>query len=265
MEFKHFSHPHNLTLYQLAPGQNFPCSGCQFSCSSCTAYGCAHCQFFLHEQCGRANRTMQHPAHSSHHLTLIPHSTHSFGSFMCDACGVPGSGFSFCCALCDFDLHVRCASLPLKAKYEVHPHELSLNYALPINEATPQSCNVCHKILDSKLWTYSCNECNFHVHTSCADKKLQQEAAYQANREPFGSYNVPTQNYQPKPTPTSSRPYVKTHADLFNQQLARVNESIDALGYIGSSSSRPYVKTRTDIYDPYARLNASLNTLGRIG
>ncbi|RVW81415.1 hypothetical protein CK203_035175 [Vitis vinifera] len=48
----------------------------------------------------------------------------------CNACGAPGSSFSYCCSLCEFDLHIRCALLPAIISHRAHPHELSLTYGL---------------------------------------------------------------------------------------------------------------------------------------
>ncbi|KAJ0089173.1 hypothetical protein Patl1_32963 [Pistacia atlantica] len=96
MEFKHFSHPHILRLYYIPQGQEVHCSGCESSFSG-SAYGCAHCQYFLHEHCAKASPTLQHSTHSLHHLTLPPPTTYSAGSCSCscNAFGSPGTAFSF--------------------------------------------------------------------------------------------------------------------------------------------------------------------------
>ncbi|XP_031278561.1 uncharacterized protein LOC116137016 [Pistacia vera] len=171
MEFKHFSHPHNLRIYNF-PHQNpetYTCSGCE-SIISGSAYACFQCMFFLHQHCGNAQRAIQHQSHPMHHLTLLPSTTYSAGSFICNACGRAGRGnsFSFCCPLCDFDLHLQCASLPENIKREAHFHGLCLSYGLPQPNNECYNCDVCHKLLDQKFWSYNCFACNFHVHTSCA-------------------------------------------------------------------------------------------------
>ncbi|KAJ0027773.1 hypothetical protein Pint_36403 [Pistacia integerrima] len=179
MEFKHFSHPHIPRLY-------VHCSGCESSFSG-SAYSCAHCQYFLHEQCAKASRTLQNSTHSLHRLTLFPSTPYSAGSFSCNACGLPGTAFSFCCALCEFDLHVDCALSPQTVKHEAHPHELSLSFALPHLEARPHNCpcGICHKVLDFNLWTYNCNGCNFHVHASCASNKIRDRKPFHTEHTSF--------------------------------------------------------------------------------
>ncbi|CAH8387590.1 unnamed protein product [Eruca vesicaria subsp. sativa] len=160
MEYKHFSHPHNLKIQPLQttkPSDSPPiCSGCESAISeSATAYICSTCDFNLHEQCGNALRGIQHPSHSGlHHLTLVPYTTYCAGTFTCRACGCTGGkGFSYCCPLCDFDLHVQCAQLPQLV------------------------CNICNVGMDGRYWSYNCYACNYHVHASCAVNKPKPVAA----------------------------------------------------------------------------------------
>lgn len=198
MEYKHFSHPHNLRIYQVQHGNEYSCSACELIISG-SAYGCWECKFFLHEQCGNASRAMQHTSHPMHHLTLVPTTTYSAGNFLCNACGEPGSAFSFCCPLCDFDLHVQCAFLPEILIHDSHFHSLSLSYALPAAhhyESSSYVCDICHKQLDQKcFWSYNCFACNFHVHVSCtrnltnsaSAKPEPNSAAYQKEESASGS------------------------------------------------------------------------------
>lgn len=185
MEYKHFSHQHNLRIYQLNPEDGHRCSGCESSCSG-PAYVCWDCKFFLHEQCGNANRALQHPSHPFHHLTLVPNTTHLAGSFACNACGDRGNAFSYCCPLCDIDLHVPCAFLPQIIKHESHSHILSLTYSFPATSAaayqnnvpSSRSCDICYKLLEySKYWSYNCFACNFAAHAVCAAKEMRPENA----------------------------------------------------------------------------------------
>ncbi|KAK0608788.1 hypothetical protein LWI29_036039 [Acer saccharum] len=186
MEYKHFSHPHNLRVYQIVEKEQddeFMCSGCDSTISAGSAFGCWQCKFFLHEQCANAKRGMQHPSHPTHHLTLLSSATYSAGAFLCNACGHSGSSFSFCCPLCDFDLHVHCASMPPILNHKAHHlHGLTLVYGfLPDHASSYNSCDVCHKLLDQKLWSYNCDACNFHVHASCVIKP--EPAEFKAREE----------------------------------------------------------------------------------
>ncbi|ESQ52924.1 hypothetical protein EUTSA_v10017799mg [Eutrema salsugineum] len=199
MEYKHFSHPHTLKLQQIqtnkASDSSVICSGCESNISeSETAYICSTCDFNLHEQCGNAARGMQHPSHAGlHHLTLVPYTTYSAGTFLCRACGcIGGKGFSYCCPLCDFDLHVQCAHFPQLMVNESHPlHSLLLVY----NSAPPAMsftqfpgytnqllCNLCNVAMDGRFWSYNCYACNYHVHASCAVNKTKTLAASAAEK-----------------------------------------------------------------------------------
>ncbi|XP_010524602.1 PREDICTED: uncharacterized protein LOC104802616 [Tarenaya hassleriana] len=181
MEYKHFSHPHALKLEQIQNHEGsagFVCSGCESAIAG-PAYTCSSqgCSFSLHQQCGNAARGMQHPSHALHHLTLVPYTTYSAGTFLCNACGSHGGkGFSYCCPLCDFDLHGRCALLPQVTAHHSHPlHNLVLVFnSVPAMAFTQFGlgnqlvCNLCNQLMDSRLWSYNCYACNFHIHASCA-------------------------------------------------------------------------------------------------
>lgn len=120
MENKHFSHIHNLSPHQIPEGSQICCSGCKFHVSG-TVYVCWHCNFFLHEQCFNASRSMQHPSHPAHPLNLVPYPTYPSNSIFCDSCKLVGSGFTYSCSLCEFDLHVHCAYNSYNNPSENHP------------------------------------------------------------------------------------------------------------------------------------------------
>lgn len=92
-------------------GTEIQCSGCKFPGSG-GAYVCWQCSYFLHEKCFHASRSLKHPSHTAHPLTLVPYPTYPSNSFYCNICNLAGSGFSYCCSECDFDLHVHCAFVP---------------------------------------------------------------------------------------------------------------------------------------------------------
>lgn len=135
MDYKHFSHLHNLTIhrpYEL--GKQVVCSGCHFPCDNTktAVHACHQCNFFLHDHCANAGRYVKHPSHKLHPLILLPYPTYAGSTFICNACGRPGKSFSYCCALCEFDLHVGCAMLPVSVVSEHHEHELGLYYGVQV-------------------------------------------------------------------------------------------------------------------------------------
>lgn len=107
---QHFSHAHPLQLCNLKPQDQAQCNGCKSPCTG-LAYRCTPCNYSLHKACTRIPNQIHHPSHP-HPLALLPTPTYPTGSFSCDACGKQGTGFSFHCAACEFDLHAPCASFP---------------------------------------------------------------------------------------------------------------------------------------------------------
>ncbi|KAI6674291.1 hypothetical protein NL676_002197 [Syzygium grande] len=67
-------------------------------------------------------------AHKTHPLKLLATPTYASGRFDCDWCGQRGSGFSYHCAECSYDLHMVCASKPLRIHDQSHCHELHLTF-----------------------------------------------------------------------------------------------------------------------------------------
>ncbi|KAK9065798.1 hypothetical protein SSX86_015199 [Deinandra increscens subsp. villosa] len=180
MDYKHFSHPHNLLIhrpYEL--GQQVTCSGCRFPCDNTTAavHACHRCNFFLHDHCANAGRYVKHPCHKPHPLVLLPYPTYAGNTFVCNACGRPGKAFSYCCALCEFDLHVGCALLPVSVVNKDHQHELDLYYGAQVvprrgSSNDQEYCNICRNVLEGRQWAYCCKTCDFNVHTACATTEV---------------------------------------------------------------------------------------------
>ncbi|KAI3818661.1 hypothetical protein L1987_12476 [Smallanthus sonchifolius] len=136
--YKHFSHAHNLIIHQALEAAKMSCSGCN-SFVIGTAYVCWQCNFVLHEQCFHATRSLKHPSHPSHPLTLVPYPTYPSNSFYCNSCKLTGTGLSYSCSDCEFDLHVHCAcsgissqtqNTPLQQAY-MHTHNPNTNPLYP--------------------------------------------------------------------------------------------------------------------------------------
>ncbi|KVH94689.1 uncharacterized protein LOC112517760 [Cynara cardunculus var. scolymus] len=180
MEYKHFSHPHNLVIHRVYElSQQVNCFGCNSSCDNTTAavHACHQCNFFLHDHCANAGRYVKHPSHKPHPLILLPYPTYAGGSFICNACGLAGKSFSYCCTLCEFDLHVGCAFMPMSVTHVTHQHKLSLFYGVPVvprrgSNMDLEYCHICRKVLEGRHWAYCCQGCDFNVHTACATTEV---------------------------------------------------------------------------------------------
>ncbi|XP_009614685.1 uncharacterized protein LOC107790522 isoform X1 [Nicotiana tabacum] len=165
LSLKHFSHPHELELCTQLQNPT-PCSGCKLP-PLAQMYMCKPCNFTLHLSCTQFPEQISHPSHPDHPLALLPTSKYPGGLFNCDACNHRGDGFSYHCSDCEYDLHVICASRPLKITHQLHQCQLELTFKNPYTDAKGFSCDVCHKI-GVKQWLYRCSSCDFDVHLDCS-------------------------------------------------------------------------------------------------
>ncbi|KAI8558901.1 hypothetical protein RHMOL_Rhmol04G0132400 [Rhododendron molle] len=101
---------HNSTL--LDAETNEVCDACVRPIST-PYYNCGECNLILHKSCAELPSEIQYPFHTPHlHiLQMTPFLT-------CDACSRTYTGFSYGCRGCDFDLDIKCASLPTVGKME---------------------------------------------------------------------------------------------------------------------------------------------------
>ncbi|KAJ0693250.1 putative chromatin regulator PHD family [Helianthus annuus] len=176
--YKHFSHPHTLSIHKIClEGAQLTCNGCKFPCTNTLVYSCSECNFFLHDQCFNASRSLTHPSHPNHPLSLFPSSTYKSGSFRCNSCGKSGSGFCYCCSNCSFDLHIHCAYNTLNPKYSTSPpNQVELkshpNHPLKLLPKPPyvsgkRFCNVCGTRCNNNGELYRCNVCDYDAHVTC--------------------------------------------------------------------------------------------------
>ncbi|KAJ0764914.1 putative chromatin regulator PHD family [Helianthus annuus] len=182
-QIKHSSHPHLLQLSSnLQLQNNISCAGCNHPLTSSDhLYACRPCNFFLHASCSKFPELITHPSHRQHTLSLLPTSIYPGGFFRCDACTQQGTRFSYHCQICDFDLHVLCATKPLSVNHPFHQHPLVLTFSSPYGEKLGFSCDVCRSVGSPDQWLYRCVACEFDVHLHCATAKaLQHSHSYPA-------------------------------------------------------------------------------------
>ncbi|XP_023755131.1 uncharacterized protein LOC111903592 [Lactuca sativa] len=182
-QIQHSSHPHLLQLSSSLHLHNHPsatCAGCNHNISPPEhIYTCTPCNFFIHPSCSKFPDLITHPAHPAHTLSLLTTPIYPGGFFRCDACTQHGTRFSYHCHTCDFDLHVLCASTPMRVTHPNHPHPLGLTFASPYGEKLGFSCDVCSRIGSGDQWLYRCVSCEFDVHLQCATAKVPTPPAVQ--------------------------------------------------------------------------------------
>ncbi|WOL09758.1 hypothetical protein Cni_G18511 [Canna indica] len=160
-------HPLKLTATSLRPGEAKPvCYACRHPCAD-SAYECAACRYALDPTCARLPRSLLHPAHPAHHLSLHLSPAYPTGGFLCNACGHAGAAFSFHCSRCQFDLHLPCAALPAELRHPSHPHPMKLLHQDPTS-GLGYICDLCRGAFDAKSQSmYICAACDFGGHVKC--------------------------------------------------------------------------------------------------
>ncbi|KAG4134940.1 hypothetical protein ERO13_D08G186266v2 [Gossypium hirsutum] len=172
--FEHFLHKHTLSFIQEGY-QIFICAGCKKPISG-PFYSCPHCIFYLHYECARLQRQIQHFFHPCPLFLILDSDT-------CNACFMEVSGFSYCCFTCYFTMHVECALKPTISsesdegliQHFTHWHPLSL-IDLNIFHDKP-CCAICEKPCSTNSTygcssycsglTYSCGKCRFKLDIRC--------------------------------------------------------------------------------------------------
>ncbi|KAJ8537081.1 hypothetical protein K7X08_035482 [Anisodus acutangulus] len=87
---------------------------------------------------------INHPSHPDHPSALLSKSKYPGGVFNCDAYNHRGDGFSYHRSDCEYDLHVICASKPLKITQQLHQCQLELTFKNPCADAKCFSCDHHH-------------------------------------------------------------------------------------------------------------------------
>jgi hypothetical protein len=162
MELQHFFHDHPLaSTYYTTYGFTRYCEGCGEGILG-FSYSCQTCSFFLHKSCGEQPHELQHSLHSQHPLILLKKSPNHD---LCDFCNEHIlKGFAYNCSHCNFNLHLKCASIPFTLKPEFHDHPLRL-----LRKSVSFTCDACGKE-DKDMFSYVCTSltCSFMVHRNCA-------------------------------------------------------------------------------------------------
>ncbi|XP_010478691.1 PREDICTED: uncharacterized protein LOC104757632 [Camelina sativa] len=104
---------------------------------------------------------------------VVHHNTHThpltkvdtYGDFTCGGCKTYGSGKTYRCVLCDYDLHDHCATCPSTLLTFMHPqHELKL-----VVNGAEHMCDICHGLVEGLY--YSCEACCIKFHPLCTQQR----------------------------------------------------------------------------------------------
>jgi hypothetical protein len=197
MELQHFFHDHPLSSTLYSDYTSFYTS---FFCEGCGerilgfSYSCRMCYFFLHKSCGEQPHQLQHPLHPQHPLILLEISP-NHDKQLCYFCNeYILRGFAYNCSHCNFNLHLKCASIPFTLKPEFHDHPLRL-----LRKSVSFTCDACGKE-DKDMYSYVCTSltCSFMVHRNCAALPLTvKHTSHHHALEPhplFSAKSIPPSN-----------------------------------------------------------------------
>ncbi|KAL4379522.1 hypothetical protein GQ457_02G039840 [Hibiscus cannabinus] len=171
MNLQHFSHRHPLifTKEHVDGGkESIRCSGCAKPVFG-PSYGCAKCEFHLHEICTNLPSEINHPFHRDHPLVLLSNPPSGYVECLCDFCDGSCNGFVYHCFSCGFDVHVSCALLPPYVTGEfLELERFSHKHQLDFIEKHEESvcCFGCKEVISGP--GYGCSRCEFFLHKKCS-------------------------------------------------------------------------------------------------
>ncbi|CAH2058032.1 unnamed protein product [Thlaspi arvense] len=188
---RHPSHNHPLRGYKSQAEDEIICSGCDLDLIG-AAFKCtkSECDYFLHKSCLELPRELRHKSHPNHPLTLLYSPPYVQSSYTCDACGEYGSGFTYNCSICQYDVHVGCVSMPETMKHDEHAHPLTLIYSSPLQKGRIFECDVCKETIPDHLWLYYCQKCDYGTHLHSCVAEEEEEPKRGGKGEGSGGNNV---------------------------------------------------------------------------
>ncbi|PPR89476.1 hypothetical protein GOBAR_AA31215 [Gossypium barbadense] len=206
-ESQNYGHQHPLLLL-LNEDQPIVanCSWCGEKVST-PCFSCAQdCGFYLHKVCAEAPLELNHPFHPHHPLLLMQKAPYSLGIAennlkelehvalqhpltstengdyvaMCFGCWEPLANYTHFSPDCGFNLHEKCAKLPLKLNFMYHPqHPLVLQF----NNARLR-CKIC-KATIRRGFAYGCTYCELVFHIECLSPPLDLAVEDKSHQHTF--------------------------------------------------------------------------------
>ncbi|CAA7050584.1 unnamed protein product [Microthlaspi erraticum] len=192
---RHPSHNHPLRVFKPKEEDETVCSGCELQLTE-QAFKCtkSECDYFLHKSCFDLPGESHHKSHPDHPLTLLHSPPDDQSVYTCAACDQYGSGFTYHCSSCNYNLHVGCALLPETIDREDHEHPLTLLYCTSCKgrEDTIFICSACEDTVSEDLWVYYCKECDYGTHVlSCVAEEDQESNEEEEEEEEEGDMSSP--------------------------------------------------------------------------
>ncbi|KAL0855239.1 hypothetical protein Bca101_060391 [Brassica carinata] len=118
---------------------------------------------FVDVRCVSFPECFTHKSHADHPVFISTFNSNED----CQGCKKSCSGSHLHCTVCEYALCYQCATIPDELHYKYDKHPLTLSYCQEISHGEIYWCEVCEKILDTKEWFYTCDECCTTVHLQC--------------------------------------------------------------------------------------------------
>ncbi|XP_030934532.1 uncharacterized protein LOC115959982 isoform X2 [Quercus lobata] len=193
MEIQHFCHgKHPLVFNEDERGGDL-CWACREPVLG-PSYSCIKWQegYHHHKSCVELSRELQHPLHPKHPLILFDEweIDEDKEYSKCEVCKEHRDEYAYGCFRCNFNLHTKCAFLPLTLESEVHDYPLTR-----IWKFMKFTCDLCGK--EGNV-PFLCAQCNFCIHETCASSYLRRVKAIRHNHPlhlTYSSREVPQSDF----------------------------------------------------------------------
>ena len=157
-DLQHFCDDEHPLVFDENDRSGLPCWGCREPVYG-PSYGSYFPYYIHHKSCAELPLGLHHPLHPKHPLILFSPSRYAENDVeeysKCEVCKEDrNQEYRYRCSRCDFNLHIRCADLPLTIESEVHDHPLTRIWKL-----VKFTCDLCGKEEDDA--PHLCALCNF--------------------------------------------------------------------------------------------------------
>uniref|UniRef100_A0A1J3I298 Phorbol-ester/DAG-type domain-containing protein n=2 Tax=Noccaea caerulescens TaxID=107243 RepID=A0A1J3I298_NOCCA len=168
---------------------------CELSCKEdcaickkeilCNPWKCESCvSFVTHDFCAELGKPSRHRFHWSHLLTLVPKPLASDMTMSCNSCREDIKGFNLFCRICNFTIHVSCATKGKHFLGMLGPKVVGIwrgrclsgkhrMVQVRFSKSYPNVCVICQeKVFGLAV---SCIECEKIYHPRCIDRHRSKD------------------------------------------------------------------------------------------
>ncbi|XVF65533.1 hypothetical protein PTKIN_Ptkin09bG0256800 [Pterospermum kingtungense] len=178
-EINHPFHPDHAFILLQNPPYSCICDFCNKTCQrfvyhcSCKLDFHIKCALFTYDIAEKKLKELQHVALKDPLISPGNNGGQLQKLAKCFACWEPLANYAYFSPDCGFNLHKKCADLPLKINELGHKHPLALQF-----NSKRLSCEICQKTPQEGL-VYCCPPCNSVVHIECVPPPFVEDKSHQ--------------------------------------------------------------------------------------